>query len=77
MINLKAQLCAFLSIVGNEKENIVNAALSQLEKFSPQGRANDQKSRSSIPPLWDGQAGKRIINILANHICDHSRMNNN
>ncbi len=62
-------------IVGNEKENIVNAALSQLEKFSPSGGANNQELRSSIPPLWDGQAGKRIINILADHICDHSRNN--
>ena len=64
-------------VVGNEKGNIVKAALSQLEKFSPAERANNPELRAVIPPLWDGQAGRRIINILANHICGHSRTNNN
>ena len=43
-------------VAGTKKENIINTALSQLNK--PNNASNP------IPPLWDGQAAKRIVDIL-------------
>jgi len=47
-------------VAGTKKENIINAALSQLNK--PNNASNP------IPPLWDGQAAKRIVKILVNKL---------
>jgi len=45
-------------IAGVKKESIVDAAQTQLKKFS--------RARSvSAPPLWDGKAAERIVEILA------------
>jgi len=52
-------------LAGVQKEEIISAALSQLKKYdsiSPNGVINTQHSFS--PPLWDGQAGQRIVRIL-------------
>jgi len=43
-------------VAGTKKENIINAALSQLNKLN--------NASNPIPPLWDGQAAKRIVDIL-------------
>ena len=42
-------------IAGTKKENIVNAAFSQLNK---------RNNATNPIPLWDGQAAKRIVKIL-------------
>jgi len=43
-------------VAGTKKENIINTALSQLNKLN--------NASNPIPPLWDGQAAKRIVDIL-------------
>ena len=49
-------------VVGIEKENILNAALSQLEKSKTEKLTKNPKL--TVPPLWDGKSGKRIIDVL-------------
>jgi len=44
-------------IAGVKKENIINAAQTQLKKFS-------EGCTVSAPPLWDGKAAERIVEIL-------------
>jgi len=56
-------------IAGTKKENIINAASSQLKKFNREGLSNNPQSairnpELSIPPLWDGKAAERIVDIL-------------
>jgi UDP-N-acetylglucosamine 2-epimerase len=46
-------------IAGVKKNNIVNAAHTQLSKFS-------KACAISPPPFWDGKAAERIVEILAN-----------
>jgi UDP-N-acetylglucosamine 2-epimerase (non-hydrolysing) len=46
-------------IAGIKKENIVNAAHTQLRKFS-------EACSISPPPFWDGKAAVRIVEILTN-----------
>jgi len=63
-------------LAGVQKEQIISAALSQLRKYdsiSPNSMINSQHSTLSTqhsfsPPLWDGQAGKRVIQILVNSL---------
>jgi len=43
-------------VAGTKKENIINTALFQLNKLN--------NASNPIPPLWDGQAAKRIVDIL-------------
>ena len=43
-------------VAGTKKGNIINTALSQLNKLN--------NASNPIPPLWDGQAAKRIVDIL-------------
>jgi UDP-N-acetylglucosamine 2-epimerase len=45
-------------IAGVRKENIINAAYTQLKKFS-------EACSISPPPFWDGKAAERIVEILA------------
>jgi len=45
-------------IAGVEKEKIINAVHIQLKKFS-------RACSVSAPPLWDGKAAERIVEILA------------
>jgi UDP-N-acetylglucosamine 2-epimerase (non-hydrolysing) len=67
-------------LAGVQKEKIISAALSQLKKHdsrSPNTMINTQHSTLSTqhsfsPPLWDGKAGERIINILTNHFIKQS-----
>jgi UDP-N-acetylglucosamine 2-epimerase (non-hydrolysing) len=59
-------------LAGVQKEQIISASLSALRKddfVSPNAASNTQHSMLSTqhsfgPPLWDGQAGQRIIQIL-------------
>ena len=56
-------------IAGIKKENIISAASSQLKKFNREGSSNNSQSairnpELSIPPLWDGKAANRIVDIL-------------
>jgi UDP-N-acetylglucosamine 2-epimerase (non-hydrolysing) len=54
-------------LAGVQKEQIIRASLSALRKYdsiSPIAMFNTQHSFS--PPLWDGKAGQRIIQILVN-----------
>ena len=51
-------------IAGTEKQDIINSALSQLHK--PNGPNKPNKSK--MPPLWDGKAAERIINVLAKEL---------
>jgi len=44
-------------IAGTKKENIVAAVNAQLKKFS-------EGCTVSAPPLWDGKAAERIVEIL-------------
>jgi len=45
-------------VAGVKKENIINVAHTQLNRFS--------KAYSvSVPPFWDGKAAERIVEILA------------
>ncbi len=60
-------------LAGIQKDQIISAALSALRKYdsiSPNTVFNTQHStlstqHSLCPPLWDGKAGQRIINILS------------
>jgi len=45
-------------IAGVKKENIVNAAHTQLKKLS-------ETTSVCAPPFWDGKAAERIVGILA------------
>ncbi|HPQ44600.1 MAG TPA: UDP-N-acetylglucosamine 2-epimerase (non-hydrolyzing) [Syntrophales bacterium] len=45
-------------IAGVKKEKIIQATFSQLNRYKDSGKL-------SIPPLWDGKASTRIVNILA------------
>jgi len=64
------------TLAGIQKEQIISAALSALRKYdsvSPNTVFNTQHSilstqHSLCPPLWDGQAGQRIIQILVNSL---------
>lgn len=47
-------------VSGVEKENIIEAARSQLAGAN----AYCKQIRSTIPPLWDGEAARRIVDIL-------------
>ena len=47
-------------VAGTQKENIINAALSQLNRHN--------NISNPIPPLWDGKAAKRIVKILIEKI---------
>ena len=42
-------------LIGNKKEDIIGEALRVI-------KGNDRSTRT--PPLWDGQAAKRILDIL-------------
>jgi UDP-N-acetylglucosamine 2-epimerase (non-hydrolysing) len=44
-------------IAGVKKENIINAAHTQLKKFF-------KTCSISAPPFWDGKAAERIVEIL-------------
>ena len=46
-------------LAGTKKENIVSAARASLK------RLEDRDYRAAVPPLWDGKAAKRIIDVLA------------
>ncbi len=54
-------------LAGTKKENIVESALSQLSDASAKRFAIDEFSRDR-PPSWDGQASRRIINVLAKEV---------
>jgi hypothetical protein len=81
------------TLVGVQKNQIINAALSQLKEYNstpskgvystfttqpsalnPQpSTCNTQHSTlgtqcSASPPLWDGQAGQRIVDILVDRM---------
>jgi UDP-N-acetylglucosamine 2-epimerase len=45
-------------IAGVKKENIINAAHTQLKKSC-------EACSISAPPFWDGKAAERIVEILA------------
>ena len=45
-------------IAGVKKENIIKATFSQLALFK-------ESVKPSVPPLWDGKASNRIVEILA------------
>jgi len=49
------------SLVGSDRERIINEARKRLNGFSTQ---------YSIPPLWDGHAAERIVDILIKQLCD-------
>jgi len=65
---------------GVQKEQIIGAALSQLKKYDgilPNTMISTQNSalnthHAMSPPLWDGKAGQRIINILTNQFIKQS-----
>lgn len=65
-------------LAGVQKEQIISAALSALTKrnsISPNSMFNTQHSTLSTqhsfsPPLWDGQAGQRIVRILVDSLLD-------
>ena len=48
-------------IAGTKKDNIVNAAITSINKLTEL----NHNTKTNTPPLWDGQAAKRIIDILA------------
>ena len=48
-------------IVGTNPKNIIAAFFN--EAMSGQAR------QTEIPPLWDGQAAKRIVKVLAEKLC--------
>jgi hypothetical protein len=69
-------------VAGVQKEQIARAALSQLEKYnstpskSVYSTFTTQPSALSTqhslsPPLWDGKAGQRIIEILVKSTLVH------
>ena len=47
-------------VSGAKKENIIEAACSQLAGTN----AYSKQIRPTIPPLWDGKAAERIVDIL-------------
>ena len=49
-------------VAGTKKEDIINAAFSQLNK------PNKPNNATNPIPLWDGQAAKRIVKILVNKL---------
>ena len=51
-------------VAGTQKENIINAALSQLNRHN--------NISNPIPPLWDGKAAKRIVKILVKKLSTSS-----
>jgi UDP-N-acetylglucosamine 2-epimerase (non-hydrolysing) len=67
------------TLAGVQKEQIISAALSALKKYgsvSSNTMFNTQHStlsteRSLSPPLWDGKAGQRIIQILVNNLSSY------
>jgi len=67
-------------LAGVQKEQIISAALSQLKKYysiSLNIMINTQNSTLSTqhsfsPPLWDGKAGYRIVQILVEKIINKS-----
>ena len=65
-------------LAGVQKENIISAALSQLKKYDsilPNTMINTQ--HSFYPPLWDGKAGYRIVQILVKKIISNSPLTSN
>ncbi len=61
------------AVAGTKKENIISVASSQLQKLNGKTSSNNPQSairnlQLSAPPLWDGRAAERIVNILANSI---------
>ena len=56
-------------IAGTKKDNIVNAAHTQLSKFS-------KACAISPPPFWDGKAAERIVEILAKQQKSETRIQN-
>lgn len=46
-------------LVGTKREKIIETALSLL---------NGRGRRGSVPPLWDGKAGRRILDILIQNV---------
>ncbi len=60
-------------LVRIEKDQIINAALSQIEKLQRGAGFGDigstvEKSKNMRPPLWDGLAGERTIKILVEKV---------
>ena len=51
--------CGTNYLVGDNPEKILQTALSILD-----GKAK----KGNVPPLWDGKAGKRIVEILASNV---------
>lgn len=51
---------------GTKKENIIKSALSQLTIANKHEKSDkiNQPFKPNIPPLWDGNAAKRIVEIL-------------
>lgn len=49
-------------IAGTKKDDIIKAAIKSLNKLDNPVQNN---SKANIPPLWDGKAAKRIVDILA------------
>jgi len=58
-------------VAGTKKEDIINAAFSQLNKpyqpYKPNKPYKPNNATNPIP-LWDGQAAKRIVKILVNKL---------
>lgn len=52
-------------IAGTKRDNIIKAAVSQLDHLSELNESNISPG-TSIPPLWDGKASERIVDILFN-----------
>lgn len=48
-------------LVGADKEKIIREARKRLNSYSPE---------YSIPPLWDGKAAERIVDIIINRLTD-------
>jgi UDP-N-acetylglucosamine 2-epimerase (non-hydrolysing) len=46
---------------GINKESIIKSAAAQLERFYGSGKDN---RINTTPPLWDGKAAERIVEIL-------------
>jgi len=53
-------------IAGTRKKNIISAAFSQLNK--PNQPYKPYNSTNPIPPLWDGKAAERIVDILVDKL---------
>lgn len=54
--------CGTNILAGVKKEDIIKASLEQLDRFSGKG----SKGRAiPTPPLWDGRAAERIVEVLA------------